>query len=163
MKIKTLLSAAIALATLAGAAQAATFAKFNQNAMTSVIHMDLSRLPHTGVIPAAIANKGCTFYENANGGGQSWKKTVAWVAQEYADQTSYAQTVPDIGSWWNDKISSLRCDEGGNVHCSADLSQDGGRKGPDIILWGSQGLVNLQGYGWNDRASSFAVFCTLMK
>ena len=33
----------------------------------------------------------------------------------------------------------------------------------DAILWGSQGMINLDKYGWNDIVSSYMVFCDRLK
>ncbi|TFF27179.1 hypothetical protein E3C22_01485 [Jiella endophytica] len=112
---------------------------------------------------AVLRNKGCTFYENANGGGASWKKQVEWLAASYPSQDSYSQYVTTVGDWWDNRISSLRCDDSSQVHCSVAVYRNTNRGGGDAIFWGSQGLINLADYGWDDTISSFQVFCNRMK
>lgn len=116
-----------------------------------------------GGVPMAVRGKGCTFYESAGGGGESWHKDVAWLAQSYPNQDSYAQYVTTVGDWWNDKISSIQCDDSEQVHCSVSVFHDTNSQGGDAIFWGSQGLFDLANFGWNDTISSFMVFCNLMK
>lgn len=109
-----------------------------------------------------ITSKGCTFYENAGGGGESWTVNVEWKNANYPDQVEYSQALSTVGEWWDDRISSLRCDESEKYKCSVSLYRDNNKAGGDIILWGSQGLINLDQWGWDDTASSLQIFCTEM-
>lgn len=116
-----------------------------------------------GALPAAIRGKGCTFYEHANGGGERWHKAVGWLAQKYDSQDSYAEYVTYVGEWWNDRISSMQCDDSEKVHCSIGVYPERNKGGREAIFWGSQGLFNLSEWGYDDTISSFMIFCNLMK
>lgn len=116
-----------------------------------------------GTLPLAIRGKGCTFYEHANGRGERWHKPVGWLAQRYSNQDSYAEYVTYTGDWWNDRISSMTCDDSDKVHCSVAIYPDRDRGGREAIFWGGQGLLNLSDWGYNDMVSSFMIFCNLMK
>ncbi|MBO0906333.1 hypothetical protein [Jiella sonneratiae] len=127
------------------------------------IMIDPTILKGKGQVLAAVLTKGCTFYEHAQAGGTRWKKQVAWLSASYPSQDSYSQYVPTVGDWWDNRISSLRCDDSAKIHCSVAVYRDANRGGGDAIFWGSQGIVNLAQYGWDDTISSFQVFCNRMK
>lgn len=116
-----------------------------------------------GPLPRQIMGKGCTFYEHNNGGGERWHKAVGWLAAKYSDQTSYAEVVTYTGDWWNDRISSVTCNDSDKVHCSVALYPDRDRRGGEAIFWGGMGMINLDKWGLNDKVSSFSIFCNLMK
>ncbi len=154
---------AIAIASMINGAAFSAQMVFNRNAAQVLSHRPLKVPPNVMAMPMLLKNKGCTYYESANGGGQNWRKDVAWLAESASGQVTYAEVVNDTGSWWNDRISSVRCDDSDKVHCYTDLSADLNRKGQDVIVWGQQGLVNLASSGFDKKASSFAVFCTMIK
>lgn len=119
-----------------------------------------------------VPNNGCTMYEHLNGGGESWKAKVNWKFRAVDGMTIYREVYNETGPYWNDKISSVRCDLKGNVSCSAYLyehaNQGGGR--PVYIEGGK--LINLTdqeigGYyrsqGFDNKTSSFLVDCTVRK
>jgi hypothetical protein len=118
----------------------------------------LPRLP--GALPMVVKGKGCTFYENANGSGASWHKEVSWQSSKEGNQVTYAEVVNYTGDWWNDKISSIRCDDSASLHCYTAIYPDANRGGQDAVIAGQQGLISLQGSRWDNSISSFAVFCT---
>ena len=127
------------------------------------LKLDPAKFRPVAILPMAVRNKGCTFYEHRNGGGEAWRKTVSWLAYSNSSTDTYAQTVATVGPWWNDRISSIRCDDSASVRCSAEVWRDVNRGGGDAILWGSQGMINLDKYGWNDIVSSYMVFCDRLK
>ncbi|MDB5538106.1 MAG: hypothetical protein JWP26_2931 [Devosia sp.] len=167
MKAKSLISAAIVVASLFGGQLSAAQLKtlpLNQSAGQILLQLDPGLFQRVGVMPAAMVNKGCTFYEDNDGQGEAWHKAVGWLAQSYENQDSYAEYVTSVGPWWNDKISSLQCDETDTVKCSIGIYRDDNKGGGDeAILWSSQGMINLDRYGWNDAISSYMVFCNLLK
>lgn len=117
----------------------------------------------SGRLPASMNGKGCTFYEHANGGGERWHKSVGWLARRYDNQDSYAEYVNTVGDWWNDRISSLSCDDSARVRCSIAVYPEVNKGGREAIFWGSQGLINLADFGYDDTISSYMIFCNLMK
>ncbi|MET3927924.1 hypothetical protein [Devosia sp. 2618] len=158
INIKTIAAAVITISCLANPAFAFGIKTFdNIQIDTSVTNL------RNVALPAAIRGKGCTFYEHDNGRGEAWHKSVGWLANSYSNQDSYAEYVTYTGEWWNDRISSLKCDDSSRVRCSVGLYEHTNKGGREIILWGGQGLVNLSQYGFNDTISSFMIFCNLMK
>lgn len=128
------------------------------------IQIDTSVINLTNVaMPIGISGKGCTFYEHANGGGERWHKPVGWLAQRYADQDSYAEYVTHTGEWWDNRISSMRCDDSNKVHCSVAVYPEPNKGGREAIFWGGQGMLNLADWGYDDAISSYMIFCNLMK
>lgn len=114
-------------------------------------------------MPMAMSGKGCTFYEHADGGGESWHKEVGWLSARYANQDSYAEYVTTVGDWWDNRISSMQCDESDQVHCSVGVYPDHKKGGREAIFWGSQGLINMADWGYDETISSYMIFCNLMK
>lgn len=114
-------------------------------------------------LPMAIVGKGCTFYEHPNGQGAAWNKAVGWLAERRSTQDSYAEYVTYTGEWWDDRISSMRCDESETVRCSIAVYPERNKGGREAIFWGSQGLFNLSDWGYDDTISSFLIFCNHMK
>lgn len=57
-----------------------------------------------------VPNNGCTMYEHLNGGGESWKAKVNWKFRAVDGMTIYREVYNETGPYWNDKISSVRCD-----------------------------------------------------
>ncbi|UYN99844.1 MAG: hypothetical protein KIT02_00955 [Devosia sp.] len=158
MKLRQTMLLVVALAGLgAGAVQA------QQIMLPGQMSRDFVIKPIPGTMPMSMRNKGCTFYEHANGGGESWKKNVGWLAQRYDNQDSYAEYVTTVGEWWDNRISSLKCDDSAAVRCSIGVYRDPNKGGGEAIFWGSQGMVNLASYGWDDTISSYMIFCNLMK
>ncbi|WP_286722558.1 hypothetical protein [Devosia sp. 63-57] len=153
------LCAALGLLALAGAQAQAL--DLQMNGAIKIDPTIIKALP--GPLPVQIIGKGCTFYEHKNGGGERWHKAVGWVAAKYSDQTSYAEVVTYTGDWWNDRISSLTCDDSDKVHCSVAVYPDRDRRGGEAIFWGGMGMINLDRWGLNDKVSSFSIFCNLMK
>ena len=137
--------------------------RFDPKALGRPLHIDPNILKRASGLPSDVAGRGCTFYEHNNGGGKSWRKSVNWLAYDNQSVTTYAEYVTTVGPWWNDKISSMRCDDSSKVHCSAEVWRDDNRGGGDAIFWGTQGLLNLDRYGWNDTVSSYMVFCDRVK
>lgn len=156
---KSLTLTTIAIAALAAPAFAAGGMQLQNGIQIDTSIVNLTRI----ALPAAIQGKGCTFYEHANGGGESWHKSVGWLAQKYSSQDSYAEYVTHTGDWWNDRISSMQCDESEQVHCSVAVYPDVNKGGREAIFWGSQGLFNLADWGYDDTISSYMIFCNLMK
>lgn len=154
-----LLLATIGLLALAGAPAQAI--DLQMNGAIKIDPTIVKALP--GPLPVQVAGKGCTFYEHNDGGGERWHKAVGWVAAKYPDQTSFAEIVAYTGDWWNDRISSLTCDDSDKVHCSVGVYPDRDRRGGDAIFWGGMGMINLDRWGLNDEVSSFSIFCNLMK
>lgn len=162
MTLKSLAAALGAvLALQAGAASAIDLKTYPGNISVQINPNIVKHLP--GALPKAISGKGCTFYENPNGGGESWHKPVGWLAQKYDNQDSYSEYVTTVGEWWDNRISSIQCDESEKVHCSVAVYRDVNKGGGDAIFWGSQGLFNLSDWGWDNQISSFQIFCNLMK
>lgn len=131
-----------------------------------VIQVNPNVIKKLGVMPMTVKGKGCTFYENANGGGESWHKAVGWLYSEPNQSNSkyvYAESMPTLGDWWNDRISSLKCDMNENVRCSVALYKDANMGGQDAAFDAAGGLINLDQYGFNDQVSSAMIFCTKMK
>lgn len=114
-------------------------------------------------LPEAVRGQGCNFYEHADRRGKRWHKSVAWLAQSSATQDGYAEYVAYVGDWWNDRISSLSCNDSAKVHCSVAVYTDANKGGNEAIFWGSQGTVNLAASGFEDKISSFVVYCVHMK
>lgn len=161
--VSTLAAAAMLVSTLAPAA--AQSKKLDRRAAEILLKQDLRDVMKRAkrAVPAAVRGKGCVFYERANGKGADWRVNVAWRSGGSENQPNYAQVIGTTGDWWDNNISSLRCDETENVRCSVSLHDGPNRTGPDAILWGSQGLINLGQYGWDNRASSFMVLCVWLK
>ena len=157
MTIKAVVSALVAVTALASPTFAAGILSRDLQIDTSVI----SRI--NAPLPIAMAGKGCTFYEGANGTGESWHKSVGWLAQRYANQDSYAEYVPQTGQWWNDRISSMQCDNSERVRCSVAIYPDANKSGREAIFDGSHGRINLADWGYDDTVSSYMIFCNLMK
>lgn len=159
MRLHHFLSAAVTLSVLANPVLASASPISHGS-----IQIDTSVLQSRNLtLPVAIKGKGCTFYEHADGGGEAWHKGVGWQAQTYANQVSYAEYVTTVGNWWDDRISSLQCDESDKVHCSVAVYPDQNKGGREAIFWGSQGIVNLGDWGYDKTISSYMIFCNLMK
>lgn len=164
MSIQKIIATVLAIITLHSAPAAAIDAKLLRDYQITdqVFRIDPSKFQRS-ILPAAVAGKGCRFFEHANGGGASWQKSVAWKAQSTPTQDIYAEYVSSVGPWWNDRISSVVCTDTAKVKCYAALFRDVNKGGGDMIAWGAQGRINLANYGWDNTVSSFTVYCNLMK
>jgi len=118
----------------------------------------------------AVPNMGCTFYEHINGRGQAWHVKVGWKLRETADLVMFREQLNTFGDYWNDRVSSVKCDRAGKVICSAFLYDNAnlsGSGGKPAIIHADQ-LVNLNvnelNYyrtdGFDDKASSAIISCT---
>lgn len=125
--------------------------------------LKINRGIETKFTPAAIVGKGCSYYEQSDGRGAEMRVNVAWLAKDDPNQPIYLQYQAQVGSFWNDRIQSLRCDDSSKVHCYTGVYADVDKGGGDAIFWGMQGLVNLGPSGWSKKISSLQVFCNLMK
>lgn len=114
-----------------------------------------------GKMPAGVRGKGCTFYEHINGKGADWKKPVEWQATSHTGGTVtsvWAQTMPTLGEWWNDRISSVQCDSGPKLICTALLYEHVNFKGSYVVVDGRSGRQNMPA-SFNDKASSIQIYC----
>lgn len=157
MTIKAIFFALTSIVALSAPTLAAGILSRDLQIDTSVI----TRL--NAALPIAITGKGCTFYEGANGTGESWRKAVGWLSKRYANQDSYAEYVAQTGDWWNDRISSMQCDDSERVRCSVAVYPDVNKGGREAIFGGSLGRINLADWGYDDTISSYMIFCNLMK
>lgn len=129
-----------------------------------VPNIDTGRFQAVGAIPAEVSGKGCTFYEHAGGRGESWHKEVEWLADRQPGVDIYAQYVADTGSWWNDRISSLKCDVSARVSCMAEVYENGAKGGRKASFRESGALVELAAHpGWDKAISSYVVYCAHIK
>lgn len=129
---------------------------------------DLKDLPRitqspglTGLMPQGIKGKGCAFYEHIDGKGADWKKAVEWQATRHTGGTVssvWAQTMPTLGEWWNDRISSVKCDSGTKLICTALLYEHVNFKGSYVVIDGRNGRQNMPA-SFNDKASSIQIYC----
>lgn len=104
-------------------------------------------------IPPEFLNRGCTFYANENGQGNSARLNVN---HDSGDGSRYEIVALTMSGYWNDNVSAMKCDR----HCSAVLYEDWKRQGREIeIVDGQSGFVSFGGRSSNNLASSIAVFC----
>lgn len=126
---------------------------------------NLTRDQVVKVIPMKMRNYlvmrlhvGCTLYEHANAGGQSWRyeadNSFKWNGKDaYGGKFNLT---PRRGAG---KVSSLRCDwEKGKARCGALYYLGRDQTGRSGIAWGEYGVVNLNG-DFNDKAASISVIC----
>lgn len=113
------------------------------------------------IVTAAIKKKGCTFYEHINGGGASWKINVDWIAYDGGQpkKNVYGQAVGKLGSWWNDKISSVQCDTAGELKCLFNGYEHSDFDGKSFTAGVNGNMYNLP-RNTNDTLSSVQVFCS---
>jgi hypothetical protein len=167
MKDKAMLRLPLALSAtllglLVGQAQAMQIDRIFTDSLNDIDTHDFdpSRLERF-LVPDDVRGHGCTFYEDADGGGESWHKQVAWRVADLGNATVYSQYVTTVGEWWDDRISSMSCDETADVYCYAAVYPEPDKGGYEAIFWSDQGLFNLADWGYDDTISSFVVFCNL--
>ncbi len=97
---------------------------------------------------------GCTLYEHVNGGGQSWRVEAAH--RDRRNPSAFVQAQDSFGPWWNDRVSSVQCDETRAVSCWAELYEHNGFQGRRETVRPGQ-RTNLGAL--HDRASSIQVTC----
>lgn len=116
-----------------------------------------------GGMPNELRNKGCTFYDQADKKGQSFRVTVNWKAGEQpGHRVVFAESMGALGDWWNDKVASVACDSKTfgkpEVECEAVLYNDADFKGGFFKHKGWERAVrNLK----DKTASSVKVMCSL--
>lgn len=115
-------------------------------------------------------SSGCTFYADGNGQGES-RRTIAITPAAHPGIGSLPSgnvreaNVSELGEWTH-RISAVRCDDGNGMSCIAALYsgrrfRNSDRQTPAAIIAGSQGLVNLGALGWDDKAASYRVWCSM--
>lgn len=151
---------------------AATLAATSAMALERKIELSSDRLPadllkrtapllSQQVVTAAIKKRGCTFYEHINGGGASWKVNVDWIAHDGGEpkKNVYGQAVARLGPWWNDKISSAKCDTAGKLKCLFNGYEHADFSGRNFTAGIDGKIYNMPGFT-NDMLSSVQVFCS---
>lgn len=128
--------------------------------LNTPVEIDTSRLVRA-MIPAELRGKGCSFFNLTQLRGTNWHVPVEWRAGQFdisgrGKVEIFSQYIATTGEWWNDNISSLRC----NPNCSV-VAYDGPEKrGRKISFSSRDGTVDLARHqGWDKAISSMVVSC----
>ncbi|MGF1624358.1 MAG: hypothetical protein ACFCVH_05705 [Alphaproteobacteria bacterium] len=115
------------------------------------------------VLPPAFRGLGCTFYADANGGGESWRVEVDSFIETRNGRSYYGATVPWVGHAWNDRISSIRCGRAGSIGCYPVVYRDAVENQP-LFAPTSFGvdagdLIELSRFGMDNAISALSLKC----
>jgi hypothetical protein len=117
----------------------------------------LKRNLPTKTRPVLTRLSGCTFYEHANAGGQSWRR-AATSQFEWGTERFYVAKV-NFSARANDSISSVKCDwVPGKRECGGYVFTEPDQSGKRLFVMGSSGVVNFSGE-FNDTISSATIVC----